>query len=329
MKKPLPVVNVPKGPCSTCPYAKATPSGVWHPEEYAKLPAYDRETWAQPPSLFLCHHSPTMPGDTVCFGWLAVHGDEALGLRLAMGDGRIEAKAAFAAIDGADCGEFYESGAEAAKAGMAAVESPSPAACRAVQTLTAKRRAARKKDDLQRIADVVWQDCVKFCHANCCVLATRVFCDVAREFGHESEGVCVSCAVQSDSMRVLLGFEPMVKKDLEWFGHLAAIVDGKWLVDCSVSQACRPGKCDVSGTALVTISQEWLAGEAFVFARCDETGVSFQWSVVENDLWRDSPDWQDSQLGYDLVRGVLAKLRGEPFTYPPLMRLLAESGIRI
>jgi hypothetical protein len=137
--------NVPKGPCSTCPYAKATPSQAAN-EEYDKLPEYDRETWAQPSSLFLCHHSPTLPSDTVCFGWLVVHGDEALGLRLAMATGSIDGKAAAEAHNGADRSQFYKSGTEAAKSGMEAIEIPSADAIQAVRTLAKRRmRKAMKR----------------------------------------------------------------------------------------------------------------------------------------------------------------------------------------
>lgn len=29
----------PKVPCGTCPYRRDVPAGIWHGEEYAKLPA--------------------------------------------------------------------------------------------------------------------------------------------------------------------------------------------------------------------------------------------------------------------------------------------------
>ena len=29
-------------PCASCPYRCDVPSGVWHPDEYAKLEVYDR-----------------------------------------------------------------------------------------------------------------------------------------------------------------------------------------------------------------------------------------------------------------------------------------------
>jgi hypothetical protein len=46
------------------------PSGVWHEDEYKKLPAYDRELSLQPRALFMCHHN----DDCLCGGWLKTHG---------------------------------------------------------------------------------------------------------------------------------------------------------------------------------------------------------------------------------------------------------------
>lgn len=62
------VANV---PCSTCPYMKSTPPGVWDESEYLKLPDYDKPTAEQPPGLFMCHNGDA--NSLVCAGWLAVH----------------------------------------------------------------------------------------------------------------------------------------------------------------------------------------------------------------------------------------------------------------
>lgn len=40
-------------PCSSCPYRRDVPSGVWHREEYEKLLQYDDSTEILP--AFMCH----------------------------------------------------------------------------------------------------------------------------------------------------------------------------------------------------------------------------------------------------------------------------------
>jgi hypothetical protein len=42
-------------PCSSCPYRKDVPSGVWAHHEYEKLRDYDAPTAEQPPAVFACH----------------------------------------------------------------------------------------------------------------------------------------------------------------------------------------------------------------------------------------------------------------------------------
>lgn len=105
-------------PCSTCPYRRDVPSGVWHWDEYEKLRLYDEPTYNQPAQGFRCHCSP----DSYCHGWAVVHSarghDRALlALRLHPPSGIPSAAV-----------ELFSSGHEAADHGQRDYESPSPAA---------------------------------------------------------------------------------------------------------------------------------------------------------------------------------------------------------
>lgn len=122
-----------KTPCATCPYRRGVPSGVWHPEEYAKLPAYDRETFAQPAEIFMCHQG---EGE-ICSGWFC-HGDgpwDRLAVRLAVISGRLDPEA----LDHDTDVPLFASGAEAAAHGLQDVETPDDRARSAIDKLTRKR----------------------------------------------------------------------------------------------------------------------------------------------------------------------------------------------
>lgn len=114
--------------CPTCPYAVSTPPGIWHRDEYEKLRDYDNETFAQTPGVFLCHQR----NGCVCAGWVAVHGMELLGLRIALSSGDIEYPLPEIS------GEFYATGNEAADAGLAGIENPSAQAVKAIQKVGRK-----------------------------------------------------------------------------------------------------------------------------------------------------------------------------------------------
>lgn len=58
--------NTKRRPCSTCPYLKSTPVGVWDQYEYDKLVAQDHEFG----SIFGCHLSESPKNATTCIGWL-------------------------------------------------------------------------------------------------------------------------------------------------------------------------------------------------------------------------------------------------------------------
>jgi hypothetical protein len=124
-------LHIDQRPCATCPYRRDTPPGIWAPEEYLKLPRYDRDEIAP---VFLCHHRERK---TACRGWLSVHRDS-VAVRLAVLTGKIEPEAVHVYV-GVD---LYWSGAEACRAGLAGVEFPDPGARAAIVRLI-ERRARR------------------------------------------------------------------------------------------------------------------------------------------------------------------------------------------
>ncbi|MDF3607572.1 DUF6283 family protein [Paracoccus sp. DMF-8] len=112
------------------------------PEEYAKLPAYDRETWQQPLGLFMCHQK----DGCLCGGWLMAHDrDELLALRL---HGRGLAPEVW---DYAPDVPVFASGAEAAAHGLSGVGDPSPAAQRKIAGLM--RQQARRGRMVEALND--------------------------------------------------------------------------------------------------------------------------------------------------------------------------------
>lgn len=120
------LIAPPKRPCGSCPYRRDVPSGIWAAEEYAKLPAYDRETWAQPPGLFMCHQK----DGCLCGGWLAAHGTRKL---LAL---RIHAHLLDPGVWTYEPGvPVFGSGAEAAAYGTAEIERPGARARRKIDGL--------------------------------------------------------------------------------------------------------------------------------------------------------------------------------------------------
>lgn len=134
-------VCVRKNPCSTCPYRKSTPSGVWSEEEYDKLPRYDKETYDQPTNMFFCHSTP----DDLCAGWVAAHdAHELLSLRLSAAAGRLSLDV----FEYSTSVPLHGSGAEAAAYGKLEIENPTPEAVLAAtkvgrlhRTRPAKERA--------------------------------------------------------------------------------------------------------------------------------------------------------------------------------------------
>ncbi|MFI1585749.1 DUF6283 family protein [Embleya sp. NPDC020630] len=132
-------------PCDTCPYRRDVPSGIWAPEQYAKLPPYDAPTPAQPAALWQCHViDRDAPGARVCAGWVGCHGgDDLLALRLALLDGRIDADTRWAAIEYTSPVPLFGSGAEAAAHGLADIDLPGAAARAAIDKITRTRRPPR------------------------------------------------------------------------------------------------------------------------------------------------------------------------------------------
>jgi hypothetical protein len=124
-----------KRPCSSCPYRRGVPSGIWAPEEYEALRKYDLDTGAQAMAgaygVLFCHQV----NGAVCAGWAGCHDmDENLGIRLA----HTRVDVVFLRSYTTDV-PLFGSGAEAAEHGLRDVDHPS----RAARQLKAKITEAR------------------------------------------------------------------------------------------------------------------------------------------------------------------------------------------
>lgn len=123
-------------PCSSCPYRRDVPSGIWGREEYEKLPRYDAATGEQPLGVFLCH---TAPG-RVCAGWAGCHdGEHLLALRLAAFAGVMSIDDVGATVEYVSPVPLFVSGAAAAEHGLAEIANPGDRAAVAIAKITRTR----------------------------------------------------------------------------------------------------------------------------------------------------------------------------------------------
>lgn len=124
-----------KHPCGSCPYRQDVPSGVWHPDEYAKLIQYDRPMAEQPQQMFGCHQN----DESLCSGWAGTHDmDQNLAIRVAVLDGRLSLEDYEATIDYESPVPLFESGLEAAVHGIKEVANPSDRADKMSRNLVRK-----------------------------------------------------------------------------------------------------------------------------------------------------------------------------------------------
>ena len=138
-------------PCSSCPYRRDVPSGIWAWHEYEKLRDYDLPTAEQPWNVFVCHATP----DHYCNGWVLVHNNrgpdpdnpmsvhpyDLLALRLSEGMGRWSGRIPESKTP------LFSSGNEAADHGQRDISAPSPEARNTVDRLTRKYPRLRSEDD--------------------------------------------------------------------------------------------------------------------------------------------------------------------------------------
>lgn len=123
-------------PCASCPYRLDVPSGLWDRSEYEKLPAYDRETHAQPTAPFFCHRR----NGRLCSGWCGTHRmGESLGLRVGMSTGTIDSEAFEAALEYVSPVPLHESGLAAAEHGKAEIAVPGARARTMIKKLESRR----------------------------------------------------------------------------------------------------------------------------------------------------------------------------------------------
>lgn len=136
-------------PCASCPYRRDVPSGVWAPEEYEKLRAYDRPTMDQPPQVFLCHQRGRGDaGARVCAGWAGAHdGEHLLALRFAAVNGSMSVEDIATTIDYVSPVPLFAAGADAAEHGLAEVDAPGPRAVEAMAKIARIRADILTRED--------------------------------------------------------------------------------------------------------------------------------------------------------------------------------------
>lgn len=118
-------LRCPPRPCASCPYRADHPSGVWAESEYRKLAGYDPELPALgDQAVFHCHQENATGHETVCAGWLGVHGARVLAVRLALARGQLEPED----VDRAEATDvpLHASGTAAMEAGLVDIEHPGP-----------------------------------------------------------------------------------------------------------------------------------------------------------------------------------------------------------
>lgn len=121
-----------KSPCGSCPYRRDVPSGVWHPDEYSKLPEYDKPMLEQPKGLFGCHQN----DGKACAGWVGVHDmDDNFAFRIAVSMGHIAREDIDGFLDYETSVPLFGSGQEACDHGMKEIEVPSERATRVIKKL--------------------------------------------------------------------------------------------------------------------------------------------------------------------------------------------------
>jgi hypothetical protein len=123
-------------PCASCPYRRDVPSGVWHPQEYRKLPGYDNDTWAQPAGVFMCHQR----NGHICSGWAGCHDmHSSLAVRLAATKRQIATDDVLRLLDYECPVPLWDSGTDAAEHGLADVEDPDDRAVATISKLERRR----------------------------------------------------------------------------------------------------------------------------------------------------------------------------------------------
>jgi Family of unknown function (DUF6283) len=136
-----PLITVRKRPCSTCPYRRDVPSGIWAASEYDKLPDYDgtvpEQAMAGATALFHCHSQPAR----LCAGWAGCHD---MGSTLAV---RVHHRDIDPAVyEYVSPVPLFGSGAEAAEHGKRDLPAPGPAAVRKARQLL-RLQGARRRDE--------------------------------------------------------------------------------------------------------------------------------------------------------------------------------------
>ncbi len=122
---------------------------MWSEEEYNTLRGYDRPTFAQPVTLWLCHHHDrNSPRRQVCAGWAGCHdGATLLAVRVALATGLLSVANARAVETYTSPVPLFASGAQAAEHGLADLDTPSLDAVQAIAKFDRRRATLNRQGE--------------------------------------------------------------------------------------------------------------------------------------------------------------------------------------
>lgn len=209
------------------------------------------------------------------------------------------------------------------------------------------------RNTLEHVALVAWGEIMRYSQRDCCVLATRVLVDtlaalgerdayglvvtallLGPDGGHAEAHGCgldiVTCPDRPESFgAVMLGHQPEVTHregahEL-WSGHLVAVVQRRWIVDMSISQATQHPEIGLvlDDPLVMDTNEVFLRGRGSATLDMGD-GVKFIYEAHPgNDRvgarWKESPDWSWDQLRLPLTKGTLDRLSGKEPRYPEYM----------
>jgi hypothetical protein len=171
-----------------------------------------------------------------------------------------------------------------------------------------------------------------FHRRDCCILTARVAIEVSAYFGLLAEAVPVKAILYNEpfAQRVANGFagadrgNPATWGDGSWSvgvgfgkppefgkwdGHLIAVADGIF-GDFSIQQAERLQHNIQTGPALVGA----YTGAAMWKAIHEESGTVVEYQRIEDNTWRQAPDWKDAARRRPVVGGLIRALRAMEVT---------------
>lgn len=183
---------------------------------------------------------------------------------------------------------------------------------------------------IETIAEVSPRILRKYYREDCCIVATRIIIEVLKKLHFKDVKAFVVEANVFNEAYLTKGRTPQNEEEAQewlkegawqivlgdrvekikgkWPGHLVTLINGMYIFDIALWQACRPHKNIILDPLLTKVPEDFVTGEDKCQLLYNKCLLVYQ-AYPNDNTYQSSKDWHDRSRSKDVVREIYSEVK--------------------